>query len=72
MGITTLPKNYWETIINSRETRSMERRMKTSLTRHEKTMFTTNTDLVDQAFRSPFFEGLEEIHGKYEIKEHKW
>ena len=41
------------------------------LMKHQRTTFTTNEDLVDKAFRSPFFEDLEEINGAFEIKEHK-
>ena len=32
------------------------------LAKHERMTFTTNKDLVDKSFRSPFFEDLEEIH----------
>ena len=38
------------------------------LMRHIRTTFTTNEDLVDKAFRSPYFKDLEEINGAYEIK----
>ena len=41
------------------------------LIRHLRTIFMTNEDLVDQSFRSPYFEDLEEINGAFEIKEHK-
>ena len=39
------------------------------LVKHERMAFTTNEDLVDQSFRSPFFEDLEEIHGAFKIRE---
>ena len=38
---------------------------------HIRTAFTINEDLVDKAFRSPFFEDLEEINGVFVIKERK-
>ena len=38
---------------------------------HQRTTFTTNEDLVDQSFRSPYFEDLEEINGAFKIKECK-
>ena len=38
------------------------------LMRNIRTTFTTNEDLVDKAFRSPYFEDQEEINGNYEIK----
>ena len=41
------------------------------LTKHEKTTFTTNEELVNQSFTSPFFKDLEEIHGTFMIREHK-
>ena len=41
------------------------------LMQHQRTKFTTNADLVDQSFRSPFLVDLEEINGAFEIKEHK-
>ena len=39
------------------------------LMKHERMTFTTNEDLVNQSFRSPFFEDCEEIHGAFEIRE---
>ena len=41
------------------------------LMRHIKTMFTTNENAVDKAFRSPYFKDVEEINGAFEIKEYK-
>ena len=41
------------------------RHIRTTLT------FTANQDLVDQSFRSPVFEDLEEIYGAVKIKERK-
>ena len=41
------------------------------LGRHKSTKFTRKEIVVDKAFRSPFFENLEEIGGAYEIKEFK-
>ena len=41
------------------------------LMRHLRTIFRTNEDLVDQSFRSPYFEDLEEMSGAFDIKEHK-
>ena len=41
------------------------------LIKHIKTIFTSKEDLVDQSFRSPFFEDLEQINGAFEIKEHE-
>ena len=41
------------------------------LVKHGRTTFATKEDLVDQSFRSPFFEDLEEIHGMFEIRECK-
>ena len=41
------------------------------LMRHFRTMFTTDEDLVDKAFRSPYFEDLEEINETLDIKERK-
>ena len=38
------------------------------LMKQERTTFTTNKDLVNQSFRSPFFKDLEEIHGLFEIR----
>ena len=52
------------------EGNSFYRKMIEELMRHIRTMFTTNEDLVDKAFRSPFFEDLEEINGACKIKEH--
>ena len=40
------------------------------LMRHIRTTFTTNENLVDQSFRSPYFVDLE-INGAFEIKERK-
>ena len=34
--------------------------------------FTINEELVNEMFRSPFFEDLEQINTAFEIKEHKW
>ena len=42
------------------------------LMKHVKTTFTTNEELVDESFRSPFFEDLEEINSMFEIRERKW
>ena len=42
------------------------------LMKHLKTTFTTNEELVDESYRSPFFEYLEEINSMFEIREHKW
>ena len=39
------------------------------LMKHLKTTFTTNEELVDESFRSPFLENLEEIDGAFEIRE---
>ena len=39
------------------------------LMKHQRTTFTANEDLVDQSFRSPYFEDLEEINGAFGIKE---
>ena len=41
------------------------------LMRHLRTILLTDEDLVDQSFRSPFFEDLEEINWAFEIKECK-
>ena len=41
------------------------------LMRHIKTTFTTNEDLDDQSFRSPYFEDFEKINRAFEIKEDK-
>ena len=41
------------------------------LMRHTRATFTANENLVDQSFRSPYFEDLEEISGAFEIKEPK-
>ena len=41
------------------------------LDRHKSTKFTLEEMVVDKAFRSPFFDNLEETHGAYEIKEFK-
>ena len=41
------------------------------LARHVKTSFTCREELVDKAFRSPFFDVLEEINGAFEIRESK-
>ena len=41
------------------------------LERHVNTTFTSYESNVDIAFRSPFFDDLEEINGAYEIKERK-
>ena len=41
------------------------------LEKHKRITFKTNEDLVDQSFRSPFFEDLEEIHGAFKIRECK-
>ena len=50
---------------------SFYRKMIDNLMKHQRTMFTTNEDLVDKAFRSPFFEELEKINGAFEIKKRK-
>ena len=42
-----------------------------NLLRHVKTSFTCDEKEVDEAFRSPFFEDLEEINGAFEIRERK-
>ena len=42
-------------------------KMMEDLMKHLKTMFTTNEELVDEVFRSPFFEDLEEINSTFEI-----
>ena len=39
--------------------------------KHTKTTFTSKEYIVDQSFRSPFFEDLEQINGAFEIKERK-
>ena len=41
------------------------------LTKHTKTTFTSKEDLVDQSFRSPVYEDLEQINGAFKIKERK-
>ena len=41
------------------------------LTKHVRVTFTRHEDSVDKAFRSPFFEDLEEINEAYEISERK-
>ena len=41
------------------------------LGRHKSTKFTRKEIVADKAFRSPFFDNLEEIGGAYEIKEFK-
>ena len=41
------------------------------LSKHVNTIFTRNEDAIDKAFRSPFFEDLEEINKAYEISERK-
>ena len=41
------------------------------LSRHKSTKFTLEEKGFDKAFRSPFFDNLEEIGGAYEIKEFK-
>ena len=41
------------------------------LTKRIKTFFMSKEDLVDQSFRSPFFEDLEQINGAFEIKDRK-
>ena len=46
-------------------------RMIEDLMRHVITTFTINKDLVDNTFRSPYFEDLEEIDGTFEIQERK-
>ena len=42
------------------------------LMKHLKTTFTIDEELVDESFRLPFIEDLEEINTKYEIMERKW
>ena len=54
-----------------RKGNSLYEKMIEDLVKHERTTFTTNEDLVDQSFRSSFFGDLEEIHGTFEIREHK-
>ena len=46
-------------------------KMVEDLGRHKSTKFTHKEIVVDKAFRSPFFNDLEEIGGAYEIKEFK-
>ena len=46
-------------------------KMTEDLVKHKIMTFTTNEDLVDQSFRSPFLEDLDEIHGSFKITEHK-
>ena len=41
------------------------------LTKYERTSFTITENLVNQSFRSPFFEDLKEIHGAFEMRECK-
>ena len=41
------------------------------LMKHIRTTFTTNENLVDQSFKSPYFVDLEEINGAFKIKERK-
>ena len=41
------------------------------LMKHLKTTFTIDEELVDELFRSPFFEDFEEINTAFDIKEHK-
>ena len=41
------------------------------LMKHPKTTFTIDEELVNELFRSPFFEDLEEISTTVKIKEHK-
>ena len=38
------------------------------LMKHQRTIFMTNEDLVDEAFRSPFFKDLEEVNEAFQIK----
>ena len=40
-----------------------------NLMKNLKTIFETNESLVDESFRSPFFEHLKEINGAFEIRE---
>ena len=47
------------------------RKMIKNLMKQKTTIFTTNEDLINKSFRSPFFKDLEEIHGTLEIREHK-
>ena len=42
-----------------------------NLARHVRTSFTCSEEKVDEAFRSPFFEDLEEINSAFEIRMHK-
>ena len=42
-----------------------------NLARHVRTSFTCSEEKVDEAFRSPFFEDLEEINGAFEIRMRK-
>ena len=41
------------------------------VTRHTNTFFTTDENKVDIAYRSPFFDDLEEVGDAYEVKERK-
>ena len=50
---------------------SFYEKMIEDLGRHKSTKFTRKEMVVDKAFRSPFFDNLEEIGGAYEIKELK-
>ena len=43
-----------------------------NLEKHMNTKFTTNEKLIDEIFRSPFFEDLEEIsNGAFEVRQRK-
>ena len=50
---------------------SFYRKMIEDLIRLIRTMFTTDEDLVDEAFLSHYFENLEEINVSYEMKTRK-
>ena len=47
------------------------RKMIEDLGRQKSTKFRSEKRVVDNVFTSPFFDGLEEINGTYEIKEFK-
>ena len=47
------------------------RKMIEDLMKHLKLTITTNEELVDEVFRSPFIEDLEEINSTFEIRERK-
>ena len=47
---------------------SFYRKMIEDLMKHIRMTFTTNENLVDQSFRSPYLVDLEEINGAFEVK----